>query len=135
MSQQKVSMAVEEGPGEIFGEVIGHIKFGVDSVQYHQVAFNPITQQEVLDVDVTGTRGRLLCVAQRSTCVIVFIHNSGSLLRYAKVPQDASNKKNHLTSVIGSHKLSFSGGTVHCWLEFGFLGDSSASQPHAYATK
>jgi hypothetical protein len=37
-------MAVEEGPGEIFGEVIGHIKFGVDSVQYHRVAFNPIAQ-------------------------------------------------------------------------------------------
>ena len=73
MTHDVVGVAMEKLWAELFGEVVGHIEGGVDSFELDEVAFDPLTDDVVFNVDVTGTVGRFLGVSHSRACVIVFV--------------------------------------------------------------
>ena len=75
-------MSVEEGGLEGFGEVVRHIDGGVNSVEYHQVAFHPVAKGEEFDINMPGPCGGFLCIAHGGAAVVVFVQESCSFLWY-----------------------------------------------------
>ena len=43
----------------------------------------PVLEREILDVHMTGSRRRLLCITHSGACVIVFVDHTSRLLWYA----------------------------------------------------
>ena len=111
--------------------MIGHIDGSVDSIEEDEVSFNPFTQGEVFYVNMSGSRCWFLCVAHGGTAIIVFIEKGSGFLWNVEIPKDTPDEKDHLTSVIGSHKFRFSGGSGDRWLEFALIRYRTTSKVEA----
>ncbi len=46
-----------------------------------------------------------LCIAHSGTSIVILVEESGCFLGNAEIPEDAPDKKYHLTGVIGGHKF------------------------------
>ena len=84
--------------------MIRHIDGGIDSVEYHQVAFHPVAKG-VFDIDVLGPGGGFLCVAHGGAAVVVFIQESCGFLGYVEVPENAADIENHFAGITCSHEF------------------------------
>ena len=73
-----------------FGEVVREINGGVDAVQEDEVAFDPVAESEVFDIDVTCPWCWFLCISHCGAAVVVFIRYGGGLLSYIEVPKNAA---------------------------------------------
>ena len=66
--------------------MIGHIDRGVDSVQEHEVLFDPVAKSKEFDVDMAGLCGGLLRIAHCCAAVVILVEEGSRLLWYDKVP-------------------------------------------------
>ncbi len=62
-----------------------------------------------------------LCIAHSGTSIVILVEESGCFLGSAEIPEDAPDKKYHLTGVIGGHTFSLSRRTSNSWLKFAFI--------------
>jgi hypothetical protein len=120
---------------ERFGKVISNVDGDVDPFQVDEVAFNPIAQCKLFDINMPGASHRLLSIAHGCTPIVVFVCNGCSLLWDVKVPKDAVEEERHAADVARSHKLCFGGGEGNCWLEFSLVCNSATCKLNADATE
>ena len=84
---------------------------------------------------MSSSRSGLLSVAHGGTCVVVFIEDGSGLLRDSQVPWDALYEKDHLSGVVGGHKLGFGRRSCNRRLEFAFICDGASSKSKNNASK
>ncbi len=120
---------------ENFGEVIRGIDGCVDPFKNNEVAFHPITQRKILNVNMMCAWGRLLCDAHCRTIVIDFVSHRSCLLWYIQIPENTTNKEAHPTDIAGCHKFCLSGGQCHSGLEFCFVGNGAAGKLNAHTAE
>jgi hypothetical protein len=76
-----------------------------------------------------------LCVAHSGTSIVILAEESGCFLGSTKIPEDAPDKKYHLTSVIGGHTFSLSRRTSNGWLKFAFICYCATGEANADAAE
>jgi hypothetical protein len=126
---------MKKNPRERFGKVISNVDGGVDLFQVDEVAFHPIAQCEVFDINMLGASRRLLGIAHGCTPIVVFVRNGCSHLWDVEVPKDAEDKERHAANITGSHKLCFGGGEGNRWLEFSLVCNGATCKLDADANQ
>ena len=66
MEHDVVNVSVEQRGCELFGVVVGHVLRSIDSYKSHEIAFHPLGQHFVFDVEVSSASGWLLGVSLSS---------------------------------------------------------------------
>ena len=84
---------MEESTRQDFGEVVSNVDRCVDLFEEEQVAFHPVPQRKVFDVNTMSVGCSFLGVSHRGTSVIVFVGDSGSFVWYGQVPQNTTYTK------------------------------------------
>jgi hypothetical protein len=90
VSKEVISVPMKKYSRQDFGEVVRKINQGVDAVQEDEVAFDPVAESEVFDINVSCPRCWFLCISHCGSAVVVFIRDGGGFLRYIKVPKNAT---------------------------------------------
>ena len=72
--------------------MVGNVNRSVDPFKSDEVAFDPITESKVFDVNVTCACRRFLGIRHSGAAIVIFICKCCSFLRDIKVPEDATNE-------------------------------------------
>ena len=115
--------------------MVGHVDRCVNTFEDHEIAFDPFTEGEVFNIYVTGSGGGFLCIAHRCAAIVVFEEDRSRFLWHVEIPEDASDEKDHFSSVVCRHKFSLSGRSRDRGEEFALVGDGSAGESNASASK
>ncbi len=115
--------------------MIGNVDGSVNPLQVDQVAFDPIAESKVFDINVTGACSRLLGIAHGGTPIVIFVCNGCSFLRDVEVPKDAAYKQRHTANVACSHKFHFCGQEGNRRLESCLVGNGAAGKLDANAAE
>ena len=66
--------------------MIGHVDGSVDSVEYHEVLFDPVAKGKEFDVNMSGPCSGLLCITHCGAAVVILVEECCSFLRDVEVP-------------------------------------------------
>ena len=69
-----------------------HVDKRINKFEDHEVAFDPFTDGEVFNVDVSGVGGGFLCVAHCCAAIVVFEEDCSCLLWHMEIPEYASDE-------------------------------------------
>ena len=74
--------------------MVGHVDRRINMFEDHEVAFDPFTDGEVFNVDVSGAGGGggFLCVAHCRAAVVVFEEDCSCHLWHVEIPEYASDE-------------------------------------------
>jgi hypothetical protein len=135
MSKYIVGVPVKEDARECFCKVVGNVNGGVNAFQADKVAFHPVTESEVFDINMASAGCGLLSISHSRTAVVILIDDGRGLLRDVQVPEDTANEERHPANIAGRHEFRFRGRQGNRGLEFCFVGNTTASELNTNATE
>jgi len=127
-------MARVEKPAQGLGEIIGRV-IDTRNMEKHDIAsFFPILNGKMLDVNMSGARGRATRINHLDGGNVIFVERRRRSLGKPELGKDGTEVLGNLGSGDGSDEFSFSGASGGSRLCLGAIGNGTTSKSESIAS-